>query len=177
MNENKVSIQKYAMHFGTYMGIFWILKFALFPIGMTNPFLMFLFIGFTFTVPFLAYYFAKSFRDKICGGSITFVQAWVFLIFVFLFASLLTAMAHYIYFRYLDHGHIINTYAQMLNTIPENATAIQAYTNQINEAINQIRAMTPIEISMQLLSSNVLNCSILSLIISLFVAKKKNTIQ
>ena len=40
MTENKSSMQQYAMIFGTYMGLFWILKFILVPLGLTSPFLL-----------------------------------------------------------------------------------------------------------------------------------------
>nr|DAZ07298.1 MAG TPA: hypothetical protein [Caudoviricetes sp.] len=32
MTESRSNLQKYAMHFGTYMGVYWILKFILFPL-------------------------------------------------------------------------------------------------------------------------------------------------
>ena len=40
MAENKGYMQ-YAMLFGTYLGGYWILKFILFPLGLTTPFLSF----------------------------------------------------------------------------------------------------------------------------------------
>ncbi len=45
MTENKGYLQRYAMLSGTYLGGFWILKFILFPLGVTVPFFIFLFIG------------------------------------------------------------------------------------------------------------------------------------
>ena len=60
------------MHFGTYMGIYWILKFILFPLGFHIPFLSLLFVILTLSVPFIGYHYAKMYRDKICGGSIQF---------------------------------------------------------------------------------------------------------
>lgn len=69
------------MHFGTYMGVYWILKFILFPLGLSIPFLLFLFFGLTLGVPFMGYYYARTYRDKVCGGSIRFLQAWVFIVF------------------------------------------------------------------------------------------------
>lgn len=56
------------MHFGTYMGIYWILKFILFPLGFHIPFLSLLFVILTLSVPFIGYHYAKMYRDKICGG-------------------------------------------------------------------------------------------------------------
>lgn len=105
------------MHFGTYMGVYWILKFILFPLGLSIPFLLFLFFGLTLGVPFMGYYYARTYRDKVCGGSIRFLQAWVFIVFMYMFAALLTAVAHYIYFRFIDHGFIVNTYMGMFDEL------------------------------------------------------------
>ncbi|KAA6309658.1 hypothetical protein EZS27_038897, partial [termite gut metagenome] len=92
MANNGINIQKYAMSFGTYMGLFWIAKFSLFPLGLTNPFLLLLFLGLTLVVPFMGCYYARMFRDKVCGGEIRFIRAWIFMIFMYMFAALLTAM-------------------------------------------------------------------------------------
>ena len=94
------------MHFGTYMGIYWILKFILFPLGFHIPFLSLLFVILTLAVPFIGYHYVKMYRDKICGGSIQFSHAVLFTIFMYMFASLLVAVVHYIYFQFIDHGFI-----------------------------------------------------------------------
>ena len=45
MAENRGYMQRYAMLFGTYMGGFWILKFILFPVGLSGSFFTFPFHG------------------------------------------------------------------------------------------------------------------------------------
>ncbi|KAA6325300.1 hypothetical protein EZS27_025465 [termite gut metagenome] len=90
VTDNKTSLHKYAMQFGTYMGIYWIAKFILLPLGFTYSFLFFLFAGLTIAVPFMGYHYARIFRDKVCGGKIKFMQAWVFILFMYAFAALLT---------------------------------------------------------------------------------------
>ena len=64
MTENRGYTQRYAMLFGTYMGGFWILKFILFPVGLSVPFLLFLFMGLTLCVPFMGYYYARMYRNS-----------------------------------------------------------------------------------------------------------------
>jgi len=178
MAENRINLQRNAMHFGTYMGIYWMAKFALFPMGFANPLLFILFFLLTLAVPFIGYYFARNFRDKICGGSITFMQSWIFMIFMYLFASLLAAVAHYIYFRFLDNGYVMDAYIAMLDqakSVPGFTEMMEQYKYQ--DVINTVRSMSAIEIAMQLLSQNMLYCSILSLITAPFVARKKQVIS
>ncbi|NDV80940.1 DUF4199 domain-containing protein [Bacteroides sp. 51] len=178
MAENRINLQRYAMHFGTYMGVYWIAKFALFPMGLSNSFLMLLFFTLTIAVPFMGYYYARTFREKICGGNITFMQSWLFMVFMYLFASLLTAVGHYIYFRFIDHGYMMDTYSALLEeakSVPGFETMMEPYN--LPDIINLIRSMSAIEIAMQLLSQNMLYCSILALITAPFVAKKKQVIS
>jgi hypothetical protein len=176
MTENKNYLQKYAMHFGTYMGAYWVLKFILFPLGLTIPFLLFLFIGLTLGVPFMGYYYARMYRNKICGGEISFVQAWIFTVFMYMFAALLTAMAHFIYFRFIDQGFIINTYTALLdNALQAGVPGMGTYIGQFKEAMEVARSLSPIDITLQLLSQNVFYGSILAIPTALIVMNKKKT--
>ena len=106
MTENRSYLQKYAMHFGTYMGAYWILKFILLPLMFAIPFFQLLYVILTLAVPIIGYYYVKIYRDKVCGGAIQFSHAVLFTIFMYMFASLLVAVAHYIYFQFIDHGFI-----------------------------------------------------------------------
>ena len=72
MTENRSYLQKYAMHFGTYMGAYWILKFILLPLMFAIPFFQLLYVILTLAVPIIGYYYVKIYRDKVCGGAIQF---------------------------------------------------------------------------------------------------------
>lgn len=133
------------MLFGTYMGVFWILKFILFPLGLKYnlPFLSFLFMGLTLCVPFMGYYYLRIYRNQVCGGAINFLPAWLFTVSMYIFSALLTAVAHYIYFRYIDHGFILDTYENLLSSLSaSNVPGIEAYLKQLNEALDAIRALS-----------------------------------
>ena len=174
MAENRGYTQRYAMLFGTYMGIFWILKFILFPLGLTIPFLLFLFAGLTLGVPFMGYYYARTYRNQVCGGSISFPHAWVFTVFMYMFASLLTAAAHYVYFRFLDHGYVVNTVEAMVDAVAQsNLPGMENYISTYREALEAARNISPIEIAMQMVSSNVTWGALLALPTALFVMKRK----
>lgn len=174
MTEKRINLQWYAMHFGTYMGVYWIAKFILLPIGLSNSILLFLFVILTIAVPFVGYRYARSFRDNVCGGTISFTQSWIFMFFMYLFASLLTAVAHYVYFRFFDNGMFIDTYAANM----EELKAIPALEEVIKQSayestIELVRSYTPIEIAMQLFTNNMFWSSIIALITTPFVTKKK----
>lgn len=176
MTENRNYLQKYAMHFGTYMGMYWILKFILFPLGFTIPFLLFLFMCLTLAVPFLGYHYAKMYRNKICGGTIGFAHACLFTLFMYMFASLLVAVAHYIYFQFIDHGFIMNQYANLMQQVTTELPGMENEKEMLKNAIDSAQALSPIDITMQLLSSDVFFGSLIAIPTALFVMKRsRNT--
>lgn len=174
MTENRGYMQRYAMLFGTYLGGFWILKFILFPLGLSIPFLLFLFMGLTLCVPFMGYHYTRMYRNQVCGGSISFLHAWIFTVFMYMFAALLAAVAHYIYFQFIDHGYVLNAYETQLNTLAHsNIPGMEEYVDTYREALDLARMSTPIDITLQLVSWNVFCGSLLALPTALFVMRRK----
>lgn len=170
--EKKKTLQEYAMKYGTVMGIFWTLKFALFPMGMESPLLLMMFFLLTLIVPVVGYFLAKQYRDRDCGGVLTFSKAFLFLIFMYMFAALFATIAHYIYFRYMDHGYIVNSYQEMLNLASAGMTGdMKASFDQFQEALDMIRALSPLEISIQLITQNIFYCTIIALPTALLVKR------
>ena len=98
MTDKKPSLQEGAMRYGTAMGIFWTIKFILFPMGMKMPLLLMLFFLLTLSVPVLGYLFARKYRDRKCGGIISYSRAFLFTAFMYMFAALFATIIHYVYF-------------------------------------------------------------------------------
>ena len=174
MTENRSYLQKYAMHFGTYMGIYWILKFILLPLMFAIPFFQLLYVILTLAVPIIGYYYVKIYRDKVCGGAIQFSHAVLFTIFMYMFASLLVAVAHYIYFQFIDHGFIFNALADFWNQAIEQSPALQENKELMKDMFDadKINSLSAIDITMQMLSSDVFFGSILAIPTGLMVMKK-----
>lgn len=174
MTENKGSMQQYAMIFGTYMGLFWILKFILVPTGLTSPFLLLLFICLTLCVPFMGYYYTRLYRNRVCDGSITFFHALMFNIFMYVCASLLTSAAHYVYFGFIDHGYILNTCREMFSALKqENLPGMEEYLRQMKDNLDMINSLTPTDIVLKMLGSNIYYCTLLSIPTALFAMRRK----
>lgn len=151
MTDTKNQLQKFAMYFGTYMGVFWIIKFIAFPLSFSIPFLSLLFLTLTIAVPFLGYYYTKSYRNKICGGYITFAQAAFFTLLMYLYASLLAAAAHFIYFQFIDHGYVAEQYIHTLQKLAE-TPGVAVDQTMLETLIATLNSLTPTDITMQFLS-------------------------
>ncbi len=167
-------MQRYAMLLGTYMGGFWILKFFLFPLGMRVPSLSFLFVGLTLCVPFLGYYFVRLYRNAVCGGVIGFMHAWSFTVFMYLFAALLVAVAHFLYFRFIDHGFLLNAYQSQVETmLAGDNSGLAPYEGMLREALDAASRLTPVDIVLQLLWSNVFFGIVLAIPTALVVMRRR----
>ncbi len=185
MKQGKTNIQQYAMYFGTYMGVYWILKFILFPLGFTIPFLQFLFIGLTLGVPFMGYYYLKIYRDKICGGSISFSKAFIFTVMLYVFASLLTAVAHFVYFQFIDQGFIIenitliiNQFLEQVDEVPNlSETDVELMHTSANEVINTLAKMSAVDTTFNYMSRNIFGGIILALITALIGQRRPKITQ
>lgn len=175
MTQNQpISLQQTAMYFGTLMGLFWIIKFTFLPLGFTIPLLQLLFVLLTFFVPILGYLYARKFRNRYCGGSITFSRAFAFTVQMYLFAALLAAVAHYIYFRYIDNGFLIDSYIGQLEAMKPTATEeLKESIDQFIEGFSLISSLSPIQLTFQLISQNFMYGVLLALPTALLVMRRK----
>lgn len=175
MTQNQpISLQQTAMYFGTLMGLFWIIKFTFLPLGFTIPLLQLLFVLLTFFVPILGYLYARKFRNRYCGGSITFSRAFAFTVLMYLFAALLAAVAHYIYFRYIDNGFLIDSYIGQLEAMKPTATEeLKESIDQFIEGFSLISSLSPIQLTFQLISQNFMYGVLLALPTAQLVMRRK----
>lgn len=168
-------LNPYATLMGTYMGIFWVAKFALVPLGMESPFLIFFYCGLTLCVPYVAFCMARSYRDRVLGGVISFGKAWGFLFQLFIYASLLSAFCIYLYFRFIDGGYLLNGLEErtreflQLMTLEEKAEL----KPQLELIIESLRSRTPIVIAMEQITQDITLGAIGALLVAPFVRKWK----
>lgn len=163
MKEDRTLLHRYAMHLGTYMGVYWILKFILFPLSFNIPFFALLFWALTLAVPFMGYHYVKLYRDKACGGTIDLSRAVLFAFLMYAFAALLVSVGHFIYFRFIDHGMMLDSYVRLWNEFMNQNPELGEHRAVIEEAIASARELTPIRITVQLLSWNILWACLLAI--------------
>lgn len=177
MTDQRKNFQEAAMRYGTMMGIFWTLKFVLFPMGMQSPLLLMAFFLLTLIVPVAGFFLVRQYRDRECGGVLSFSRAFLFTSFMYLFAALFATIAHYVYFRYIDGGLIVNTYQDMLTQMEAIATAdMKASLDQFQQALDIIAALSPLEISIQLITQNVFYCTLIALPTALLVKRNPKNV-
>ncbi len=160
-----------AMTYGTAMGGYWIAKFLLVPFIFSVPLTSLFFLLLTVAVPFLGYYFTRQYRNRYCPeGRVSFMQAWIFCLLMYMFAALLVSVAHYIFFRYVDNGAMLATYSGMLEQVQQADPSLTDSIGQYKEAMEMMASLTPIELTVQMISSNIFYGMIFSLPTALFVS-------
>ena len=173
-NNSSNRILNGAMMYGTAMGVFWILKFVLVPLIFTIPFTSLMFLGLTAAVPFLGYFFVRQYRNRYClNGQIGFMQAWMFCLLMYAFAALLVSVAHYVFFRYIDGGTMLATYNSMLDELQNATPEMGEMVTQYRQAVDLIAAMSPIELTIQLVLNNIFYGMMLSLPTAFIVSLKR----
>ena len=197
MDQKRISLAQHAMQYGTSMGIFWIISFAIFVAACYSPSLFTLFVITLLAVPVLAWWMVRDFRDKTMGGYIHWVHAWSFTTFVFLFAGLLAGVAHYIFFAFVDHGVIMNLgieyYTDALQQVQQGSgtlgesfsspdaadqkTQVVTMLKQVIEMLTKLKKTSSINLAINIFTSNIFYGSMISLVVALIVQKKPKNWQ
>jgi hypothetical protein len=177
-----------AMNFGAVVGLYYIGKFCLFPLSLHSTMAALLFLGLTLVVPVLVYWLVRRYRDQYSGGKISFSQAFIFAVFVMGFGALLAAVAHYIYFAYVDGGAMVGALVQSVETLQsvdlgelegvdtDAIAQFNQYIGLMQQTMLQLQAMTPIDMTLGMLSNNLSWSIIVSLPIALLVKNWRFTI-
>ena len=174
MEDKPNTLQEHAMRFGTMLGFFWILKFSFLPMGFKIPLLQLLFIFMTLFVPILGYIYIRKYRERYCGGELSFLRGLVFSIYMYFFASLLTAAAHYIYFRFIDNGYLLGTYMEQLENLKSSLTGdMETSIDQLIQNLDIIASMSSLQLTLQLIFQNIFYGILLSLPTALLAMRKK----
>lgn len=163
-----------AMKYGTYLGIFWTVTYILLFKFPGSGSLSMLAMAMMFTSPFLAYRFAKDFREKECGGCLGYAQAWALLSTMYLCATLFSTMAGYIFFNIIDQGATLMQLNDTLSQIIATPNLELETKTMFEEMQDIISRLTVKDLIWQLLGNNIMCSLTLPPIIAIFA---RRTIQ
>ncbi len=98
------NIMQAAMEAGAFMGVFFIIKFIFTVLSLYSPLSGMLSSFMMLAIPLMLYYLMRRYyRD---GGISSFSQLWLLGILLFFFASLISGLAQYIYYVYINPDYI-----------------------------------------------------------------------
>ncbi len=172
MQTNKEFYQG-AMYNGTILGAVWSVMYLMLFIGATNAMSLLLVTAIYFASPFIAAKYAIKYRRKECNDTMTYVQAWSFVLYMYICATLLSALIAYAYFVFIDNGAFFATLQSMLEETKNIASTDEMLAQQIEQTIEIIEQTTTNSFVWQIMNNNFFNTTILPPVIALFVKRKE----
>ena len=160
-----------AMQYGTNLGILWIIAFAAYIVSITTKEMSLVFLMLLAISPIYAGYLGFRYRKRECENKLGFLNAWTFMIIVYTCASLLAAIACYIYFYFLDSGTVLAAFKEQID-IYTSMEISEEMKKAFNETYDILSRLNASDICIQFFTSNLFVSSILAPITAIFVYKK-----
>lgn len=171
-----IQLKAFARIDGALLSVLWLCSFGCYVAGLTNPWLSMVGLLLIVLTPFFVAGRLRKFRDEALQGVISFLRAYAYSILIFFYAGILFAIAQYAYFAYLDQGFLLGSLRQMIES-PEAAEAIKqtGMGDALNESLNMMGQMRPIDVALNMLSTNISIGIVLGLPIAALLYRKSST--
>ena len=175
LHESYIHTRAYARIDGGKLGLFWICSFALFVFNFRYPICGVLWMITMIATPFLVGIMTRRYAVNQLNGKISYRRAYVYSFLTTFYAGLILAIVQWVYFQYMDHGFVIDHYASMISSDDvNNALKSMGYKMEdINNMIDMLKSLRPIDIALQILWSNMFAGLILSLTTALYASSRK----
>ena len=112
--------------------------------------------------PFYVGYLLARFRNYALDGAISFRRGLAFSLYTFFYASLLFAVAQYVYFRFLDNGALMTMLIASVKTLEPFYKAQGISVNELQNSLSMIGQLSPIEVAFVFMMQNILIGAVLS---------------
>lgn len=168
-----IQLRAFARVDGLYIGILWIASFACYIGGMSTPLLGTIGGIIAIASPFYAGKRLAKFRDEIRDGIISGKRSMFYYALMFFYASIIFALAQYIYFAFIDGGYLMRQYISMLST-SEMQEALKVYgmnANEMTQALKEFADSSPIMTSLNIMTMNITIGLLLSLPVALITRR------
>ena len=172
-DSNGKPIVTYAMEYGIYLGIFLTVKFAVTTqsarwaaLNVLSPFLL-------AALPCLVYGLRRRFRNRMQGQA-GFSHLWLFGILLFFFGSLLSGVAEYVFYRFIDPLYLQQLIASVLDTLGTLSRMQDSpFLEMMRQGLEKGGAPSAIEMVYQTILSNLFFGSLLSMLLAWVVKSRK----
>lgn len=144
---------------GAYIGCMWLASFLCMANTLTMPLLSILGMGIGIGSLMAIVVMTYQFRWRVCQGDLSLLRTWVIIMQAIFYASILMAFGVFIYMRFMDHGAFGAYYEQMLSEPQTKLMMDQILTGtgvSSEEFVAQFTSITPINLAINILESNVL---------------------
>ncbi len=158
---------------GLYLGLMWLVSFF-FVVYLPESLWGNLMI---LSTPFFVLWRVQWFRNKVLNGFISFKRAFVYLVYMFFYGSLIFATGQFVYFKFFDHGSFLSFLTNTINLLIPVYKESGVNENELKESLNLISTMSHGEMVMMFFSQNIMIGIVLSAVVALVVARKNKSSQ
>lgn len=153
-----IQLKAFARQDGFLLFLLWIASFAVIVSNPASSWGSLL----AMATPFYVCYLLVRFRNYALDGAISFRRGLAFSLYTFFYASLLFAVAQYVYFRYLDNGAMMSMLIASVKTLEPFYRAQGISINELQNSLTMIGQLTPIETAFVFMMQNILIGVVLS---------------
>lgn len=156
--ESRNQLSAFARIDGAKLGVFWILSFALFVGNYYYPICGILWMATMIYTPFFVAFRTKAYADTLPEGRIGYFHAYLHSVLTVFYGSLILAIVQWMYFQYIDHGMVINSYTTLLSDkeVLKSMESLGYSKSMVDEFVAHLRQLRPIDIAIQMLWSNLM---------------------
>lgn len=168
----------YAMEYGTWAGVSWVVVFALYVGGLRAQSALLLMLAFValLSLPMLAITLARRFRQTLGEDELFgFGRAYLWSLATLMYACLLTAAAEWAYFSFLDQGALLAQFESMISS-PDLARSYEMMgmgqpLDEAKATLDLFRSLSPTDITLILLNQNICVAMLLAIPMALFARR------
>ena len=176
MEQNKTKgIYTYAMEYAIYFGLLLIIKMILSSFVKESQFVSALMVLFLLVIPVAGFLLTKRFRDV--SGYTSFSQIFLFGVFMYFFASLLSGIFDYVFYQYLNPQFFQEQISDVNTLLNEMVNSGMITDSEFAAQLEAESPATPIEVVYQGMWGMMMMGVVYSLFLALFLRKKKITIS
>lgn len=153
-----IQLKAFARQDGFLLFLLWIASFAVIVNNPASSWGSLL----AMATPFYVGYLLARFRNFALDGVISFRRALAFSLYTFFYASLLFAVAQFVYFRYLDNGTFMTMLLTSVKALEPVYRAQGISLSELQQSLSMIGQLTPVETAFIFMMQNILIGTLLS---------------
>lgn len=171
--ENSIGIGKVAAREGAGYGVIISVMTLAAMLSIDIAAMSMLSMAIFFAVPFLLYASMRRFGQQL-GRPAVHSELWMLGIAIFFFASLICALATFVFLRYVQPDYLYRLLSQLITAVEQSPSPQQEATlKALHGIIDNGLIPTPIDVAIQMIWSSTFGGSILSLIVAIFARDKR----
>ncbi len=161
----RAEMNRHAMNFGAIMGLLFSVNFLV----TTVKSLAFTQYIFVVIIVYAAYKFAVHCRENVMEGSISYGLALWYVMQLFMYGSLISALVRYLFYQFIKPDFLQNQLNETMQAL-QNTSMADLITGEVYE--QTVAMMTPLNMALQAIWLNLILGLLLGLVIAGIVKKQ-----